>query len=178
MTWNPYTEPCDYVLLAGRKSPGLAEVVGASSPREWDERKGYGVSGAISVFTGRALAKFSIRLRLYTPEHWAEWYAWKPLVDRMPKRRIGGDGTDSGALDIWHPHLEALSIKAVGVVEVMQPEQAEAGEWVIEIKVIEFHRPTFGLAKPEGATATPVDPIEEQIIKPLTQQLERLAAED
>lgn len=177
MTWDPITDPCDYIRLAGVKSPGIADVVGASSPRDWDIRKGMGLSGAFSVFTGVSLAKFSVKLRLYTVEDWHLWYAWKPLVDKLPTRR-GGGGKDSGVLDIWHPLLEALDIKAVAVAEPMQPEQTDHGEWTIEIKFIEFRYPKIALAKPEAAAATPVDPIEEKVIKPLMEQFQSLADAD
>lgn len=174
MTWNPIDEPCDYILLAGIKSPGLADVVGASDIRGWDVRKGMGISGAFSVFTGQDLSRFSVRLRLYTDTDWAAWYAWKPIVDKLPTRR-GGGGKDSGVLDIWHPVLEGLDIKAVGAAEVMQPEQTDDGVWTVEIKFIEFRYPKLTLAKPEAAAATPVDPVEEQIIKPLIEQVQSLA---
>jgi hypothetical protein len=174
--WDPIVAPCDYILLGGKKSPGIAEVRGASSPRKWDEREGFGISGSFSVFKGRGLAHFSVILKLYTAQDWADWYAWKPVVDKLPTRR-GGGGKDSGTLDIWHPLLEALDIKAVGVAEVMQAEQTDNGEWSIEIKLLEFRHPKITLAKPEGSAATPVDPVEEEWIKPLTAQLERLAEE-
>jgi len=176
VTWDPITDPVDYILLAGQKSPGLADVIGAGSPREWDIRKGHGISGANSVFTGLSLARFSVKLRLYTVQDWSDWHAWKPLVDKLPTRR-GGEGKDSGKLDISHPFLQMCGIKAAGVEDVLQPEQTADGEWTIEIKFIEFRRPKFGLAKPEGAAASPVDPIEEEWIKPLTQQVQRLASE-
>lgn len=174
MAWNPITEPCDYILLAQQKSPGLATVEGASSPRKWDEREGYGISGAFSVFRGRGLAKFSVKLRLTTEQHWADWAAWKKLVDKLPTRR-GGSGKDTGNLDIWHPLLEDVGVTSVAVAERLQPVQVVDGEWTIEIKFIEFRRPKLSLAKPEGAAATPVDPIEENVIKPLLQEFQRLA---
>lgn len=176
MAWDPITDPKDYILLGGQKSPGLADVSGASSPREWDERKGYGLSGSFSVFCGRRLAHFSVKLRLSTVEHWADWYAWKGIVDKIPKRR--GAGKDSGNLDIWHPVLEGLDIRAVGVAEVMQPEQTDHGEWTIEVKFIEFRHPRVTLAKPESAAATPNDPIEDAIARLTEQvQVEALASE-
>lgn len=167
MAWSPIEQPCDYVLLGGKRSPGVAEIVGASSPRQWDEREGFGLSGAWIIFRGRGLAKFSIVLHLLSQADWDAWTAWKPLVDKMPTRRAAG-GKDSGALEIWHPHLEALDIKAVAVVEVMQPVQDDLGGWSVEIKLIEFRRPKVALAKPDGAAAGPEpDPIEENVIKPL-----------
>lgn len=161
-TWNPIASPCDYILLANTRSPGVADVVGAGSPRKWDKRDGIGLSGSFSVFTGRDLAEFSVRLRLYSESDWADWYAWKPLVDKMPTKRTG-KGKDSGVMDIWHPFLEALDIKSVAVVDTLQPEQTGDGEWTIEIKFIEWRQPKVALATPEGAAADPVDPVEEQI---------------
>lgn len=176
MGWDPITDPCDYILLAGKRSPGLAEVRGASSPRAWDEREGFGLSGSFSVFKGRRLAHFSVILTLTTPDDWEAWREWKPIVDKLPTRR-GGAGKDTGTLDIWHPLLADLDIKAVAVAEVMQAEQVDDGVWSIEIKFLEFRHPKITLAKPEGAAATPVDPVEENVIKPLLRELESLAAE-
>lgn len=178
MTWNPIDSPVRYILLKGKRSPGIAAFGGLpSSVRMWDKTQGHGYSGAYSVFRGRDLAEFSVRLTLYTREDWANWYAWKPLVDAVPKRR--GGGKDSGTLDIWHPLLEALDIKAVCVKEVIAPEEGDTGEWTAEIKFMEFRPPKFTLAKPEGAAATPVDPVEE-FIGELTDkvQVERMADED
>lgn len=177
MAWNPLDAPCDYILLAKRKSPGLAEVVGASSPRKWDELQGPGLSGAFILFRGRGLAHFSVRLRFYTAADWEAWEAWKPLL-KLPTQRYG-KGKDSGALEIYHPLLRQLDIKAVAVAEVMQPEQTDHGEWTVEIKFIEFRRPKVTMAKPEGAVDTPADPVED-VIEKLTDafQVEALASEE
>ncbi len=173
-SYDPIVAPCDYILLAGQRSPGIAEVRGSSSKRAWDEREGFGISGSFSVFKGRRLSWFSVLLRLYSSEDWRGWYEWKRLVDAIPKRR--GGGKDSGYLDIWHPWLEANDIRAVAVAEVMQPDQTADGEHTIEIKFLEWRHPKLTLATPAAAEATPVDPVEEHIGK-LTKQLEELAAD-
>jgi hypothetical protein len=173
MPFNPVTQPVDYILLADRKSPGLAEVLGAASLREWVERNGYGLTGGFSTFKRRKLAHFSVKLRLYTAQDWADWHAWKALVDKLPTRR-GGDGPASGYLKIDHPILADLDIKAAGVEKVSQPEQTNDGEWTITIDFIEFRSPKVTLAKPEGAKATPVDPYDAQI-EALEQQFNALA---
>lgn len=170
MAWNPLVAPVDYIKLSGERSPGLAEVYGGSSPRKWDERGGYGLSGSTLVFRGVGLAKFSVRLKLYTEEDWAAWTAWKALVDKPPL------GTRARAQDIWHPLLEQIGVTSAVVEEVSQPEQGEAGEWVITIKFIEYRRPKVALAKPEGAKATPADPVD-QVIERLANQVQELAAE-
>lgn len=171
MVWDPLSQPVDYIKLGGQKSPGLAEVLGATSPRKWDERGGYGLSGSTVVFRGVGLCKFSVKLKLYTEEDWADWAAWKPLVDKPPL------GTRARAQDIWHPLLEQLGVAAAVVEEVSQPEQTNDGEWTVSIKFIEFRRPKVALAKPDGAKATPADPIDTNVIQPLLNQFNALANE-
>jgi hypothetical protein len=168
VAWNPVEQPVDYILLSGQKSPGLADVDGASSPRKWDERAGYGLSGSTIVFTGLGLAKFSVRLRFYTVEHWAAWDAWKELVAKPPV------GRRPRALDIWHPHLEELGIKSVVVEDVLQPKQTADGEWTVEVKFIQFRLPKLTLAKPEASQAKPTDPYD-QVIDGLVNQVQELA---
>jgi len=169
--WNPLSQPVDHIILAGRKSPGLAEVTGGASPRKWDERGGYGLSGSTLVFKGIGLAKFTVKLKLYTEDDWAAWHTWKPLVDKPPL------GSKAKAMDITHPLTEQLGVAAVVVEEVSQPEQTDSGEWTITIKFIEYRKPKVALAKPDGAKATPADPIETGIIEPLTNQYNALANE-
>ena len=135
MTFNPVTEPIDYVLLANRRSPGLATLSNVTSPRRWDERKGYALSGARVVFRGIGLARPILTLRLFTSEDFEAWHEWSPLVQRPPV------GERSRAQDIWHPILEDLGITKVVVEDVGQPRQTADGEWSIEIKFIEFRRP-------------------------------------
>jgi hypothetical protein len=157
VSWNPLDNPVDKVGLGGKLTPGLAEIVGADSPRQWDERTGYGLSGATVFFHGIKLSHFSIKLRLFTAADWDDWHAFKPLVDKPPI------GKRPRSLDVSHPLLEDLGIRSVVVENVSVPEQSDDGEWSIEIKVIEFRKPKFTMAKPEGSTATPVDPVEQQI---------------
>lgn len=157
MTWNPLDEPADQIWLSQVWSPGLCDIVGADSPREWDERKGYGLSGSIAWFKGVGLAHFSVRLRLYTSEDWEQWAVFKPLVDRPPY------GRRPRALDIWHPLLVDQGIYAIGVENLAQPEQTADGEWTIDIKMIEYRLPKYSLAMPDGAAATPADPFEQTI---------------
>lgn len=166
MSWNPIQAPVDYILLSGQKSPGLATLEGASTPRKWDERAGYGLSGSVVVFTGLGLAKFTVKLRFYTPEDWLAWDQWKPLVAKPPQ------GRRPRALDIWHPHLEELGVKSVVVEDVTQPEQTGDGEWTVTIKFIQWRKPKIQLVKPEGAQAKPNDPYDNMIEK-LTGDLQK-----
>lgn len=48
------------------RSPGICTITGDGVPREWQVRKGFGLSGATQAFTGLGLADFDIVLRLVT----------------------------------------------------------------------------------------------------------------
>ncbi len=135
MTFNPLDDPIDFVTLAGQRSPGLAVVSNVTSPRRWDERRGYALSGARVVFRGIGLARPIVTLRLFTTEDWNGWHGWRELVQRPPI------GERARAQDIWHPKLEDYGIVSVVVEDVLDPRQVADGEWNIDIKFIEFRRP-------------------------------------
>ena len=149
MAFDPVAAPVDYVLLAGSRSPGIATIDGASSPRSWDERRGYGLSGATLVYKGLKLAKFTLELKLVTSEDFAAWDSWRPIVQRPPA------GQRPRALDIEHPITEMLGIRSVVVEDVLQPKQTGDGEWTIEIKLLEFRAPARAVVRPEGSADRP-----------------------
>lgn len=170
--WNPLKEPRDYAIVAGVRTPGLCDIVGASSPRKWEEIDGYGLSGARLKFKGIGLARFSMKLRLYTDQDWNDWDRFRVLMRKPPlgKRPL--------AKLIVHPQLAEVGVTAFVVEELMAPERTDdSGEWTIEIKCIEFRLPTPALSKPDAAEATPADP-EEVKIGLLLDQNNKLAALD
>lgn len=162
MAFDPITSPQDYFELDNKRSPGIAFIENTKSVREWVERGGYGITGGFSIYKRRKLAHPVAKIQLYTPEDWAAWHEWKPMIMRLPRTR-GGTTPASGYLRIAHPILEDLGITAVGVEEVSQPMQIGDGVWEITINFIEFHAPQISLAKPEATKPKPLDPYEEQI---------------
>lgn len=171
MTFNPVTSPVDYILLANRRSPGLATVAAANSPRRIDIRRGYALSGSRPVFRGIGLASPVVTLRLYASEDWDNWHEWRELVQRPPR------GERPRAQDIWHPILEDQGIASVLVQDVGQPIQTSDGEWSIIIKFVEFRRPVRAIAVPDGSDDTAVDPVEQRIDN-LTARFNALATSD
>lgn len=170
MSWNPISEPVDFVILAGQRTPGIAEVQGFHSPRQWDERKGYGLSGATLRYRGIGLAKGKLIIRLTTEQDWADWHDFAPVVKRPPV------GERAHALDISHPLLEQLDIRAVVVEDVGQPTQDDRGTWTIVIELKEYRKPVVQLSTPDGAATTPEPQTEGQrIIQRLTAQVQELA---
>lgn len=154
MTFSPLTTPIDYVLLAGERSPGVADVTGADSVRELQERRGYGLGGAFVVYKGIKLIKPKITLKLFTPEHWEAWHEWKRIVERPPT------GRRARAVDIWHPILEDQGVTSVLIESVSQPTQTADGEWSIVIACTEYRRPVRALATPSGSDTETLTPEE------------------
>lgn len=155
--WNPIDAAVNKATIAGQLTPGVCEITGANSPRKWDERGGYGYSGAIVVYHGTGLSHFTIGLTLYTIEDWNDWAKFKSVVAKAPF------GKRPRALDISHPVLAEVGITSIVVEDVNAPMQIDDGVWLVEIKAIEYRNPKYTLAKPEGSAATPVDPREQEI---------------
>ena len=155
MAFDPISEPIDYVLLANQRSPGLADLSNVSSPRRWDERKGYALSGSRVVYRGIGLARPLLTLRLYTAEDFAAWHEWRPLLDRPA---VGTRPRQ--ALDIWHPILEDNGITKVVVEDVLGARQTADGEWSIDIKLIEFRLPVRTLESVGSSEERPVEGVD------------------
>lgn len=145
----------DYIIIGGHKSPGVCEFARpAEQPRNWDIRKGYGYSGAFTVFTGTGLAKFSVLFKLWddpqtpTTSQWSDWAAFAKavLTDPIP-------GMRPKALTIQHPTLSTppLSITAVVVTNVTSFVQDELGLWTCTVDFLEFRSPVQELGKPDAA---------------------------
>lgn len=172
MTWDPQLDPVDYVEIAGRRSPGIAEVIGAGSPRQWDEARGPGLSGARLRFRGLRLSHFIIRITLRETVDFEGWEAWRDVVQRPPL------GERPRAQDIVHPVLEDAGIRSAVVEDVSGLEQIDDGVWTVEIKMIE-HRPVVRAAAIiDGSRQTTADPDELEAAA-YTRELEgSLAAEE
>lgn len=155
--WNPLDEPRDYILLGGLVSPGICEIVGADSPRNYEEREGPGLAGALLVFRGVKPSHFSVKFRLITRDDWRDWHRFKTIVTKPPI------GKRPRPLDIVHPLLEPLGIHAVVVENVKAPVQADDGVWEVELDLIESRKLKFSLSKPEGGQDTPLDPLDQEL---------------
>jgi hypothetical protein len=170
VSFDPTASPIDYVVLAGQRSPGIAEVLGTSSPRRWDERRGFGFTGAALIFRGVGLARPVIKIKLYTAQDWADWHAWRALVQRPPL------GERARALDVEHPILDDLGISSIVVEDVLQPLQTADGEWTIEIRCIEYRRPLPAIQRIEGSATDEALSPNQALIESLAGQVQELAA--
>jgi len=146
---DPITNPgaWDKFFLAGEPSPGLCvSVAGARNPRTWDEKKGAGSSGAGLVYQGDGLAKFLVRLRFWTKEHFDEWDAWKRLLQPPTEK-------NPNALDSEHPQLGLLPVPISSVVvdDPGAPEPEADDTWIVEIWFRQYRKPVPAQASPSGS---------------------------
>lgn len=138
----------DVIRVLNQPSPGIATVSGAGTPRKWDERNGYGLSGATIVFTGLGVAKFTVRLWLWTDAHFDAWEEWKPLVAPPPQ------GQKPRILDIYHPFLDDVNIRSAGVEDRSQiAPDGETGLYYVDIKWLSYRKPLPQIGTGSGAQA-------------------------
>lgn len=157
----------DYIVLGGFPSPGKAVVRGASSPRKWDIRDGYGLTGAVCVFMGEGLATFEVDIYCWEEFHFLQWPIWAKLTLANPP--IGARPTSQS---IKHPQLNdpPLTIDQVVVTDVTQWEQDpdETGLWMRTIKFLQYRKPRPALVKPfEGPPGSPINvkpPVDPEVL--------------
>ncbi len=176
MSANPILQPelWDVAQLGGVSTPGIAEVTGAALVRSWDVRKGYGTSGATTVYTGDQPAKFSLKLTFWLADQ-VDAYNDQivPLLEAAPKGA-------KKALDFYHPAASERpqNIRAVVVEDVGQLVQSGDGLWTVEIKLLQYRAPKAAIGKPAGAAGnkatTPAPSAADNMIAKLTDQLKKL----
>ena len=176
MTFAPIANPIDKITIKGQECPGLAEITGGSTPRKWEQRKGFGMSGAWLKYLGRDLAKFSILIRLSTDQECADWVAFYNAILKPPATRRSAEATRG--LEVSHPVLDILDIHSFVPEDVSQPTQIEDGLWQVEIKAIEYRgRPKAQLATLDGSDTTATENPRAAEARRLSAENQRLARE-
>lgn len=167
--WDPFTIPIDSAKISGLDTPGLLVIDKANSPRQWDERNGYGWSGSFPVFVGQRLSFFDLTFKMYTTEDWKRYKALKPLLVRPPF------GKRPKALDIVNPILEDLEIFSFVILDVGRLTPIDNGAYSKTIECMQHRRPRIALAKPEASQQKPSDDPYDKMIENLTKQFDQLA---
>lgn len=158
-TWSPLSAPRDYAMVAGQRTPGICRVEGFSTKSRWDIRQGPALSGARLRYRGFEPAQGKLILTLTSTQDWADWWTFAPVVRRAPV------GVRAHHLEIEHPILAAMDIRAVAVADVTQPTEVDQkGTWKVEISLIEYLEPAPALSTPSGAeTGEELSPREREI---------------
>jgi hypothetical protein len=63
----------DAIQIGADYSPGKCDVRNPSSPRKWDKRSGWGLTGATVVYIGDDLSEFSVDFYLWTQPQQSDW---------------------------------------------------------------------------------------------------------
>lgn len=182
---NPIDNAANYdiMVLDGILTPGLTALSGAALTRKWDERKGYGASGATDVYTGDEIVKFTATITFFDEPGgmdagtMIEFYnlAIAPILVPAP------DGKTPKAIPFFHAHVAFPPLEVTAVVVESIGQLTQNGDlWTVPIKFRQ-HRPAkASVGKPAGAGTGPggntsQDEID-QTIGDLTKQLKGLAA--
>jgi hypothetical protein len=128
----------------GIRSPGKAILSGVATPWKYDVQESYGRSGAVVVFRGRGIAKFTLTIVMWTRVHFIEW----PFFSKLLEPPSFGKPL---VVEMRHPILSSADIKAVAVEQLGQPEKQPNGTWVATIQCLEYRPPLPALVKPRGA---------------------------
>lgn len=160
---NPIDDPqaWDSVIIAGRQSPGLAQIGDVAREYEWDVKVGKGAFGSTTTFTGRVPAKFSIAFTLWTQAHFS---AWEDFVERLkynpakikynPETLFVSGVT---AVDIFHPALVELDINSVVVQKIGGLVHKGRGVYTASIDFLEYYPPPKLSVVATPAGSTPID---------------------
>jgi hypothetical protein len=181
--------PENDVYISDRLVPGITEIKGLSAPRDWEERRGFGMMGAVLRYKGQKLSHFSITVTLYTENDWTDWLAFAPLIRRPPPpdraqmaaiTSIPSLGramrTQAPPLSIRHPLLEEYRIRQVVVEDVTAMTEDDKGSWVCEIKLIQYQRPVRILSTSGGRDREAGTSPQDRQIAALTAELNGLAS--
>lgn len=138
----------NYVIVNGIPTPGRCKISGAALTFDWDIKKGHGMVGATTVFTGRAPVEFTLTLEFWNNEQLLEWEAGASKLFQAPKP-LGL----KAALGIKHPLLDELGLTGSFVVKKRgQLELNANGLHSIQIELLEwFPKPKPALVKPKTA---------------------------
>ena len=175
--WNPIDNPQDFVMLGGKRTPGIATITGFRRPRRWDERASTGMAGATLVYRGQPLQSGKLIILLTSTEDFDAWASFRAVLEPLPP--VPATQTDAifirqrgRILDISHPLLDDLNIHRVVVEEDGQPEQTDDGQWTVEIALKEHRPPVRVIQRPVASTSgTPQ-------LSALDQQIHDLSSED
>lgn len=153
---DPTSDALNYVVVSGVRSPGRASISGASIPYEWEVQKAYGMSGGVTIFKGRGIAKFTLTITLWDPLHFVAWEAFAKLLE-PPKPGL------KLVVEMSYPTLADLGIKAVAVENLGALERQSNGVWTSASSLLEYRPPLPALVKPRGSVpsvdkAAPVPP--------------------
>lgn len=141
---DPKSNALNYVIVCGIPNPGRASISGAAVVYNWDVQPSYGMSGAVTVYKGRGISEFTLTISLWELPHFIAWPAFAKLLE-PPKPGI------KLVVEMIHPTLSDIDVKAVVVKSRGALERQSNGVWTSTIALMEYRPPIPALVKPRGS---------------------------
>jgi hypothetical protein len=134
---DPLEEPeaWDYVELAGRENPGIAQVDGFDRAFGWEVKDGKGVKGAVITLNKYPPAKGSITFTLWAVGQFAE------LMDYLSVFNYDLTKKSSDAVDIWHPSIAVSNVKSVVCTNIGPLVHKGKGLYTLKVDLLEYWPP-------------------------------------
>lgn len=146
---NPIAIPSlwEFILIAGVRSPGLAEVSGADRTYDWDTKTAPGTEGATSTYKGKGPVTFTVKFTFWEEEQIDQWNRFAPLLKYEAVKSV------VKPVDIIHPALAQNGIGAAVTKKIGQLAHDGLGLWTVSVEFLEYFPP-----KKKNATQTPSGP--------------------
>lgn len=130
----------DYVLLGGKRSPGIVRLSGHDRNDKWDVQAGPGQDGATTSRKGTDPAQFTATFYLsrdnaLSRDDFFFWPAFRTVIDSTVS------GPTPKALAIYHPDLASNGISSVCRASVGGFVYDELGGATVAVKFIEYRPP-------------------------------------
>jgi hypothetical protein len=151
----------DYVTIGGDKSPGKSVIFDVHTPRPWDIRKGYALTGATIVPQGDDLGTFKIRFEFWSGADVPAWYAFAAKYFDKSVRLVPGSNKPK-ALSILHPMLSAPPVRITACVvddaTGLEPDDDGLGGYHATVSFIQYRAPKPALSPPDAAIPPAANP--------------------
>ncbi len=125
--------------LLGVDSPGTIPRGGIRGFRRetgWDKQAGKGTQGATLILKTMPPCEGTITCELFTDQNFKDldYFVLNALSIDPTKQKAEG-------LPIYHPSLSSIALTRVVVEYYTPPDHVGKGKYVVEIKMIEWHKP-------------------------------------
>lgn len=170
----------DTITIAGVPAPGRWWLVKGPKKFGWDERKGYGTTGATLVPTGDPLVEVTFSIYLWDDAQYPLFVAFDAQFLKKPAFSAPG-GVATAAMGIDHPELKRLGVTSVVVLEKTPLVNDGYGGWTGEVTFKQYRPPKPALSKPDatipdnGTPRPTAQDNQERELLQLSQQFQALA---
>ncbi len=156
---NPIDIPSlwEFILVAGVRSPGLAEVSGADRTYDWDTKTAPGTEGATSTYKGKGPVTFTVKLTFWDSEQIDQWNRFRSLLKYESVKSV------VKPVDIIHPALSQNGIGAAVTKKIGQLTHDGLGLYSVTVEFLEYFPP-----KKKDATQTPKGAVAKKFVDGFT----------